>query len=72
MAKIEKFICDECKAEKKDVNHWHQMVVSEGVLHLYPWTADLSGEENEIIHLCGQECVLSKVDEFMSKGAKKR
>ncbi len=69
MAELTQYKCDVCGAVKGEANHWYKMRVLDA-LHIYRWDfggeggSDLSGQR---LHLCGQACVLKKVNEFMGK-----
>ena len=63
------YMCDVCGKVKGKVNHWWVVCLGAGDplrMVILPWT-DASAVHDDFIHLCGQECVHKKLDEFMSE-----
>jgi hypothetical protein len=70
VAKLETYVCDVCGATKGVENGWWQLLVQRRVesghqqLILAPF-GELSSRL-DAVDLCGQPCVLRKVEEFMT------
>ncbi|MGH9643427.1 MAG: hypothetical protein ACRD3Q_13510 [Terriglobales bacterium] len=72
--KREQFICDECGAERKEVNHWFAIQLTHGSergqmnpgIEIVRWGC--ARPEVRQFHFCGQACVHAAVDRFMSSG----
>ncbi len=67
--KQESFTCDVCGARKGEANHWYKIRSLEG-FHVYRW--DFFGEgasdyDDELIHCCGEKCVMKSLSDFMGK-----
>lgn len=62
MAKLETYICDVCGATKGAENGWWQLDTTGPVLMLSPFG---KMPTTRALDLCGQPCVLRKVEEFM-------
>lgn len=67
MAKTEIFTCDVCGRQKGEVNHWYMLSIMGGEFILSAWDAD---KKHAHKHLCGQECVIKAVNEYLSSGGK--
>lgn len=59
------YSCDICGKDKQQVNHWWMMSFDGESLHLDPWHEEDAEEAAK--HLCGQECVIKAVSEYLSK-----
>lgn len=67
------YSCDVCGAVKIDANRWWKIGLWYGgalarrsiKLELIPWDEEVDFEPEVTLHLCGQQCVIAKVDEFM-------
>lgn len=62
--------CDVCGKQKGEVNHWLMAYtdVQSASLTILRWDAKaFASEGNEFWHLCGAECVVKKVNEFLAK-----
>lgn len=68
MARTETYTCDVCGAVKGEVNHWWRIRIVDS-FHLYAWDTEVPEPypDEVIYHLCGQQCVIAKVNEFMSR-----
>jgi hypothetical protein len=68
--KSEVYICDECQATKKDVNHWWLLSSPErtvaGEIIFSPWNDDIANDDG-VKHLCGQACVIQAVSKSMTE-----
>lgn len=73
------FKCDGsgCHAVRTETNHWWLIQLgrvvegryrpyADGAFMVTPW-GDFSAEQEGHLHLCGQECLLKKVAEIVSK-----
>ena len=64
------YICNICHRPKREINRWWIVYVRhrEGNLHftVTPWDEHLADEEN-VMHLCGEGCVMRKMSEFMAE-----
>jgi hypothetical protein len=59
------FTCDECGAERKEANHWFVAVpYSGGGFSLSAWPVNCMVDGCS--HLCGQACVHTFTDRYMS------
>jgi hypothetical protein len=69
MAKIEKFICDQCGKEKGQVNHWYVawLTIGDHFLEIAPWPT--SQHFPGAAHLCGQNCASILLARWMSSGS---
>jgi len=74
--KIDTYKCDVCGKQKGDVNHWWVLWTRgknptfQIALELRTWNEEsLKGAvwADKHFHLCGQECVLKQVTEFMGE-----
>lgn len=67
MAITQTITCNVCGKQKREVNHWWVAYESQGVgFMLSPWNENLA--RNDIVQsLCGQECVIKAVSEWMQK-----
>ena len=67
MAKVESYQCDVCGKQKGEVNHWwlatldHPEELTLGTWPKLPGEYPVEGA----FHLCGSECVIKKVNEFL-------
>lgn len=76
MAKVESYKCDVCGKQKGDVNHWWITRVgawkNKPCLSLVLWSDEALNapvlHDTTEAHLCGSECAIKKVNEFL--GAK--
>jgi hypothetical protein len=66
MAKIEKFICDQCGKEKQSVNHWLEMRILEGRLET---SKGLGLIGDDVKHICGHNCASILLARWMSSGS---
>ena len=65
MAEVKQYICDECQAVKKEANHWWVLFPqSNGSITLFRWPQDDSIPQG-LFHLCGQQCVIARLNKFM-------
>jgi hypothetical protein len=78
--KIDTYQCDVCGKTKGDVNHWwiarSAKYGGNSIFTMTDWNDkalrsefDVQGrdvKEKKEFHLCGSECVIKKVNEFMS------
>lgn len=69
MALIKRILCDVCRVEKKETNHWFraEKTISGGITFL-KWNYDdpirnLSSD----FHLCGEQCCQKKLSEFTAQ-----
>lgn len=63
-----KISCNVCGVEKRDVNHWYQLVIGcmGGEVHIVDWDVKLAHVADA--HVCGQGCALVLVSRwFQSK-----
>lgn len=69
MAKTETITCDVCGKQKGAVNHWYLIKKHEvmPVFEVMPWH-DSIAENINFGHLCGQECTVKLLSEWMQKG----
>lgn len=71
MAKVESYVCDVCGAVKGEKNHWFRMVIDEDTgLWMKEWSGtmfDNKGNFAPHLHLCSDECVTRKVQQFLSE-----
>lgn len=68
MAKREVFTCNVCGKDKQITNHWWIAYVSPGVgFMISPWSDSLAAND-QVQTLCGQECVIKAVNEYLSGG----
>jgi hypothetical protein len=63
MAKVEKYICNICGAERKEANHWFVAQLGEDFLRLMHWP---EAPESFHLHMCGQVCAHKLLDQFLS------
>lgn len=64
---IKTILCDVCKFQKKEANHWFKAVkLSVPGVSVYPWEAEVDAAR-EISHLCGIECVMKWVGRQLVK-----
>lgn len=66
MARIVTYTCDNCGAVKKETNHWFVGSVN-GSFDITPWNDTDANSYQGILHLCGDACVLARVQEFLGK-----
>lgn len=63
--------CDVCGVAKQESNHW--FLASQHGAHGPTWSistwTEVDARQDDVTHLCGQECAVKKLTEFMS-GAK--
>lgn len=72
MAKREQYTCDVCGTEKKAANHWWKIRMWRDEIRMVPWERSNATSRDEIeFHLCGQACVITKVNEFMNTPTEK-
>jgi len=65
MAVTEQFSCDVCKKPKQGTNHWFAAYRENHMINVFFWTAVKAEKLRDYKHLCGQECVLKAVNEWM-------
>jgi hypothetical protein len=64
MAKVERVICDQCKALKLDTNHWFMAYTNSlGMLTVMRWSEEKADVSR---HLCGQACVVAELNAWMN------
>jgi hypothetical protein len=65
-------VCNICKDERKEANHWFVVreMIGEGIL-IRPWQYSPDVDDKESIHLCGQTCVHSFIDRYLAKSLPK-
>jgi adenine-specific DNA methylase len=69
MAWTEQITCDGCGKKKGDVNHWWLMEKTANEFRIYRWNEQTTkGLIRRAKHLCGQECVIKAVNEYLSGG----
>lgn len=68
MAITQQITCDVCGKVKGQVNHWW---IADIVMNfqLFTWSDD-GAKQNNHIHLCGQECAVKKMSEWMRNATK--
>jgi len=65
MAWVKQFTCDVCGKQKGSVNHWWIGYASNGCGYMVSqWQESLASNE-EVASLCGQECAVKKLSEYM-------
>jgi len=70
MAKRTVYTCNVCGKDKLKTNHWWIAYVSSAPgFMLSPWSDSLA-ENEEVKTLCGQECLIKAVNEWMQKQQK--
>lgn len=70
MAWTKQFTCNVCGKLKQTTNHWWIAYISNGTgLMISPWNEALANNE-QVQTLCGQECVIKAVSEYMQKQQK--
>jgi hypothetical protein len=75
MAIATQVTCDVCGKQKGDVNCWWVGTITEVGTHkslkIYPWPTGSKEVANgkTVNHLCGQECVIKAVSEWMAKAS---
>jgi len=62
MAITEQITCDVCGKSKGSVNHWWMLGENPKELVIRPYVPSLGWK-----HLCGQQCVIKAVSEWMQK-----
>lgn len=68
MAWTEQITCDVCGKQKQAVNHWWLMQTTMTEFRLYRWNEKTVKRLIRLAkHLCGQECVIKAVNEYLSK-----
>lgn len=67
MARRDAFTCDVCGKAKQDVNHWWMLFEGESQTGTYCAVYTWDGDIESFKHLCGQECVIKAVNEWMQK-----
>jgi len=69
MAEKRTFICEVCRAEQVETNHWFVVVINRvPELRLLPLGALKHSTETRIgdlFHLCGETCAIQKIGEFL-------
>jgi hypothetical protein len=63
--------CPNCGKVKGDNNHWFICHMPEGRFSVKPWDDDAIREEDNIIPLCGDACVIKMLSMYLS-GQKSR
>ena len=65
--------CDVCKRAKGETNHWYLAEFHSDSEHrtisISSWSE--ARLEEDSVHLCGQECVVAKVSEFLGERREK-
>lgn len=56
--------CDVCGKPKQAVNHWLMVNELSNDFQLMRWDDD-DAKKPKMAHLCGAECVVKKVNEFL-------
>jgi hypothetical protein len=74
--RTEQFSCDNCGNFRKDANHWfllsfrpdgHIEDLEVGASVMIAYWDPLVAKSAKVKHACGQACVISLIDEFLSK-----
>ena len=65
----ETFTCDRCGAQKGDVNHWWMANALLSSVVFWPWRDEDASSPN-FRHLCGQQCVIAELNQFMQGQSK--
>ena len=62
------FLCSMCGAERKEANHWFAAMRSKTGLGFYCWRDANAAflEDENTLHLCGQQCAHKLLDEFLT------
>jgi hypothetical protein len=65
--------CDVCGAVKQPSNHWWyaEMLPQDhenATFQIWPWDYPAEDRSRPILHLCGQVCVIRKLNEWMGGG----
>lgn len=66
--RVETVKCDVCGRQKQETNHWYQMLIRQDEMAIYCF-GKVPETREDVIDLCGSECVQRKVNEFLG-GAK--
>lgn len=67
MAKTVTYTCDNCGAVKEETNHWFFLRGDNSGLELNLWDNEVALQADTLLTLCGDACVLAKVQEFLGK-----
>lgn len=76
MAVTEQFSCDVCGKQKQQANHWWVGTETDIGTHksfvFYPWPTGRREAEagKKVNHLCGQQCAIKALSEWMSRLSK--
>lgn len=68
MAKLETYVCDVCGSHKGAENGWWRIWEDTEGLGLTPWNSAIARAAKDAARadLCGQPCVLRRVEEYMT------
>lgn len=75
--RIESYVCDSCKTQKQDGNHWFVARITQVGIHIHTWAWAVREEQMDddgvkgvsVLHLCGEQCVSKAVSEWLASQA---
>lgn len=66
MAAKKVYECDQCKAQKKDTNHWLLAFVNnKQEIKFMPWNNDFF-DSHDVKHLCGEQCATKELNQWLA------
>lgn len=67
---LTRYKCDGCGVAKEDSNHWWKLIVNEFGYRQVRWEEKMIVSDGDTLqHLCGQECAIKKLSEYMGQGS---
>ena len=59
------FTCDVCGRQKQESNHWFTVQIRPGIFFDVRYWARGDALQENILHICGEECLHKKLNEFL-------